>query len=551
MVISPPPIPARPVMMIHRGWHSHADPHLPYEDVFRLDSDSSTSESTLEAEKKIHWPHKSKPVVQEFAFVNATTPFGNRDPDIRRLVRGHVVKDTTRRKKLKREKDGTREKAISARPQSRDGLFGDDLGLETTQSSVVPEAMTLVTLPKEYFSPFPYNELDPHPELSPIIHHITEMGYAMCPHLVSFKINPIGPTSWFDHALRDEALFHALLYTTTSYAGLMGGSTETKDSIIHFGKSVSLVKERLKSMCDIRNGNEVTILVEGTARAVSCLAFTEVIRGNVDGWKTHMMGLNQMVDVRGGITQFSIGLQLKLHRSVADLWGATEHLCHPYFSERNGLPTLPSREITQQSAQIPLLSFLDTLPISPNLLNSLIYMHFLSQRISSLSSGSTIYNESEQVSLMKDTFSLRYSLVPSPGSPPLDPENASLDDVLRIGAILYLQATPQEFPYAAVGPGNLVKKLRGLVFRVPMWNEMEAELMMWLLFIGTMCARKGPDRIWYVAQIGKLTARLGLSDWDIVKQKLEEFWWVGGLHEKAAREVWEEAEVLRSVMSVT
>lgn len=29
-----------------------------------------------------------------------------------------------------------------------------------------------------------------------------------------------------------------------------------------------------------------------------------------------MMGLKQMVDVRGGITNFSIGLQLKLHRSV-------------------------------------------------------------------------------------------------------------------------------------------------------------------------------------------------------------------------------------------
>ncbi len=98
----------------------------------------------------------------------------------------------------------------------------------------------------------------------------------MCPHLVSLKINPIGPTSWFDHALRDEALFHALLYTTTSYAGLIRGSTETKESVVHFGKSVSLVKERLKSICDVRNGNKLTSLVEGTARAVSCLAFTEV-----------------------------------------------------------------------------------------------------------------------------------------------------------------------------------------------------------------------------------------------------------------------------------
>jgi hypothetical protein len=42
----------------------------------------------------------------------------------------------------------------------------------------------------------------------------------------------------------------------------------------------------------------------------------QVIRGNIEGWKIHMMGLKQMVDMRGGITEFSVGLQLKLHRSV-------------------------------------------------------------------------------------------------------------------------------------------------------------------------------------------------------------------------------------------
>jgi len=124
-----------------------------------------------------------------------------------------------------------------------------------------------------------------------------------------------------------------------------------------------------------------------------------------------------------------------------------------------------------------------------------------------------------------------------------------LNDVLIIGAILYLQATPKEFPFAAVGPGNLVKRLRELVFKVHMWNEKEAELVVWLLFIGAICARKGPDRIWYIAQIEKLTRRLGFKEWPILKEKLEAFWWVGELHGNAAREVWEEAEVLRSVLN--
>jgi hypothetical protein len=176
-------------------------------------------------------------------------------------------------------------------------------------------------------------------------------------------------------------------------------------------------------------------------------------------------------------------------------------------------------------------------------------MQDLSERISRISSGSTLCTEAEQIDLMKDTFSLRYSLLPTANSPAFEPGNATLDDVLRIGAILYLQATPQEFPFAAIGPGNLVKRLRELVFKMHMWNEKEAELVMWLLFIGAMCARKGPDRIWYIAQIEKLTRRLRFKDWEVVRQRLEAFWWVSGLHEKAAKELWEEVEVLGSVMS--
>ena len=82
-----------------------------------------------------------------------------------------------------------------------------------------------------------------------------------------------------------------------------------------------------------------------------------------------------------------------------------------------------------------------------------------------------------------------------------------------------------------------------------MWNVREAELVLWLLFVGAMCARKGPDRIWYIDQIEKLTRGLRFRGWDVVKGNLEMFWWVRELHEKAAKEVWEEVEVLRSVMS--
>ena len=267
----------QPVIMVHRGWRS-APSHTGFtEEVFRLDTSDSgaTISSTLSQENHSSQSRKKVPHIQEFAFVNATTPFKNRDPEVRKLVRGHASKDSSRKRKLRRENETPTSKALIVNSGSIIEIEKDESSLKSKQISSETE-VTLATLPKEYFSSFPRKELDPHPGLSLIIHHVTEMGYAMYPNLVSFKMSPISPTAWFDSALRDEALFHALLFTTTSYAGLIGGSTETKESIVHFGKSVGLVKERLEWMCDVRSGRKVTVLVEGTARAVSCLAFTEV-----------------------------------------------------------------------------------------------------------------------------------------------------------------------------------------------------------------------------------------------------------------------------------
>jgi hypothetical protein len=229
--------------------------------------------------------------------------------------------------------------------------------------------------------------------------------------------------------------------------------------------------------------------------------------------------------------------------------GATDYLRPPFFSDSNGLPSLPSRDIHHLAAQSALINFLDTLPISPDLLNSLISMHILSQQISRILRTTTIYTDAQQVAFLSQTYSLRYSLLPSTFNGwYLDPGTETLDKVLRIGALLYIQAAPQEFPHAAIGPSNLVKKLRELVLSVQMWNEREGVLVMWFLFMGAMSARKGDDRIWFIAQIEKLSGRLGFGEWGEVKEKFEGLWWVDGLHEKRGMEIWGDVKALRCGM---
>ncbi|KAH7369994.1 hypothetical protein BKA65DRAFT_589439 [Rhexocercosporidium sp. MPI-PUGE-AT-0058] len=543
------------MVMVHRGWRNLSNtrsrssrsnsssndsvskqasglPNLKLKFQIQDQSTALVSESTVPVSVPATTSKANPNAIQEFAFVNVTEPGRTKDPEMRKLVRGHVVKDSTRKKRLLRQLNAERGEDSTSTSNSRPG----DPSSSSSQH-LHPDA-----------SPFavPTQGLDPHPYLSPIIHHLISMGDAMYPFVSSFRFNPVSPAAWFDCALKDEALMHALLYTSSTYFGLLKGVTENKEAVLHGGRSIGIVKERLDGMSGM--GVVVTEVVESTVRAVSCLAISECLRGNYEGWEVHMKGLKQMANLKGGVAGFSSTLQLKLHR--ADLMGASEYLVPAYFAEGNSLPKLPAQDLRKAGPRnSSILSFLNLLPISGDLCNRLIYMHGLSQSVSRILASPTVLSGSRQVSLLQHIYSLRYSLLPdySSGEEFADGAARTLDEVLRVGALLYVSETPKEFPNAAVGPVKMVRRLRELVMQVQVWNEREAGLVLWLLFVGGIAARRGEDRMWFAVQVGNLTGKLGLERWGEVRERLEELWWVERIHEKACRELWDEFVVSKGV----
>jgi hypothetical protein len=91
--------------------------------------------------------------------------------------------------------------------------------------------------------------------------------------------------------------------------------------------------------------------------------------------------------------------------------------------------------------------------------------------------------------------------------------DATLEEVLRVGALLYMQATLQEFPLSAVGSRNPVRRLKASVMMVQIGNKQHGDLMVWLLFIGGIESRSGEDRAWFVAQLGKPFLKLRMWNW--------------------------------------
>jgi hypothetical protein len=106
-----------------------------------------------------------------------------------------------------------------------------------------------------------------------MIYYVQAIGDAMFPLSSSIKFNPISPANWFDWALSDDALFQALMYTMSSYEGMIRGAPvrETKEAIVYGGECLRLLNARL---------SEKTIgvadVADGTIGTVSCLAMVEV-----------------------------------------------------------------------------------------------------------------------------------------------------------------------------------------------------------------------------------------------------------------------------------
>lgn len=271
------------MVMVHRGWKTIEVNQIKCQSDHGSSISEETSQTTTSTSKsknnvarRTYESKRPRATAQKFEFVNGTpsNPFRNRDSQIRKLVRGHVVKNTLMKRKHLQNHQG------------RLPTFKNTPSLKPTHISHAPlleqksdnQCSSQPNLEQLMIRQGPTKELDPHPELSSIIYHVSSMGTAMWPLEDLLKFNLVSPVGWFEWALRDAALFSALLYTTSSYAALLRGVTESREGVAHVGKSLGLLNGRLLRMGE-GGYYFVEVVEDSTVAAVSCLALTEVGSG--------------------------------------------------------------------------------------------------------------------------------------------------------------------------------------------------------------------------------------------------------------------------------
>lgn len=229
----------------------------------------------------------------------------------------------------------------------------------------------------------------------------------------------------------------------------------------------------------------------------------------------------------------------------------------PFFSSVNSLPnSYPHTPPLGLPLNSSLVEILDSLPIDLQLRESLLSLSDLSLTVSEILSAAATISIPEQMKLLKATYTLRYEFLQPASSAYNDFDlpslsNQHINEVLKTGALLYMQATLQEFPLSALGSRSLVHELKNLVLKIQIANKIQGELVVWLLFMGGLETKASEDRMWFVAQLAKLLARLKMETWEVVELALGKLWLVKKIHEGRCRRLWEEVAVLNNVMVAT
>lgn len=198
---------------------------------------------------------------QEYEFVDGSDPFRTRDPDVSKLIRAHAMRDSARKKKRGAQREAS--EGARSRDLQNDSRPETPLSFERLQHYLRNKVEIEV---EKSYQTIPYAR-DPHPSLSAVVHDLINVSSRMYPMESAFRFNPLSPAHWFHFAQADQALYHALQYTSATYQSLYDGEVQSRRAAMEMGKCVGLLNERLQAHDEVS---------DGTIAATSCLALVEV-----------------------------------------------------------------------------------------------------------------------------------------------------------------------------------------------------------------------------------------------------------------------------------
>lgn len=151
--------------------------------------------------------------------------------------------------------------------------------------------------------------------------------------------------------------------------------------------------------------------------------------------------------------------------------------------------------------------FLTNCGIHPDLTTIMIALAYFSQAVRSAALDPKF--ELSRAALTDDVYWIQHRLLVFPTVLANADSETSLDKACRLGALIYMKATVEEFPHSKTGSSILLEKLRGALLQVPI-TEPVMPLLLWLSHLGAAVSQPCP-RKWFVRHLAGLVAMGGIS----------------------------------------
>ncbi|KAL5328168.1 hypothetical protein ACEPPN_001664 [Leptodophora sp. 'Broadleaf-Isolate-01'] len=332
--------------------------------------------------------------------------------------------------------------------------------------------------------------------------------------------------SWLALALTDIAFFNVVL---SHYAGtyrLLTGQGDPMESFSFTAVSMKIINERL--------GLPEQRTSDGTIAAVAGMVLQEIKNGNALAVKAHLSGLEQMINLRGGLLEANFPASLQRIIAWAEISASsvfsTIPRIIPYASPSLGIPSY----VWTANSNGPILSS----SASPNLaitwevIDTDIERVFVDLRYISLVLGSDDPNEQIGSIWYSDkTYLTQRSLVYLFQHPRV--EHSRLDLLTCLAASIYIDSCLRDQRFNVGAIGILVSKLKSELESFllsydyePFERDKETErTLMWVCAFGAIAAYGRPMRRWFVERFANVCERLGVVEWEEAKGILRRRLW--------------------------
>lgn len=335
--------------------------------------------------------------------------------------------------------------------------------------------------------------------------------------------------------LTKSKVFHCAIATSvTARNGLVVEKDDPKMAVAHLLQTFRLINERL-------SGNDA--VSDATIAVVVILAQNDRLHSRHREGLVHLRGLERMVQLRGGVmalssyrpglTQkmFKVDLEYALHQGTATRFRAEDIVPNStaLFGRFNGF------EISYDQALTDLIDPRLSKHLRTDLQTVFIDMSSLARLMNDACAGRC--PRIKPYVFLDTVILLGYRLLQV--SPLSGPRSFScLENAVHIGLAVYIIAFLRGLDMKVSEVPLIFNLARSVVQDHVCCEQVDKEVILWILFIGRVSAFGEVDDKWLIPKMAEILRSLGIDSWEGVSKVLAKFPWVGDVHGKSAQALW-------------